>query len=88
MKRLTSREKKVLEYLVIGMSDAQISKRMDIKTKTVNFHIRNIQRKFGINRIHGNPRVLTIRVAMHLGLCAFEPLRPSMIRYLLKGSYQ
>jgi predicted ATPase/DNA-binding CsgD family transcriptional regulator len=46
---LTAREKEILEYLVLGMTDPQIAERLVISPRTVHAHLRNIYGKLGVS---------------------------------------
>lgn len=45
---LTQRETEILKWIVAGKSDWQIGKILHISAKTVNFHVENVKRKFGV----------------------------------------
>jgi LuxR family quorum sensing-dependent transcriptional regulator len=45
---LTAREAEVLSWIAEGKSDWQIGKILGISRKTVNYHIENVKRKFGV----------------------------------------
>lgn len=45
---LTPREAEVLNWIAEGKSDWQIGKILGISRKTVNYHIENVKRKFGV----------------------------------------
>jgi LuxR family quorum sensing-dependent transcriptional regulator len=45
---LTSREIEILRWIVAGKSDWQIGQILKISSKTVNFHVENVKRKFGV----------------------------------------
>ena len=50
---LTSREKQVFQFLVAGYSSTQISKKLDISSKTIDKHRANIYKKVGVdNPVH------------------------------------
>jgi DNA-binding CsgD family transcriptional regulator len=46
---LTRRESQVLEWIVTGKSDWQIGQILDISDKTVNYHVENLKRKYGVS---------------------------------------
>ena len=60
---LTAREKDVLQYLVQGMTDAQIAEALVISPRTVHAHLRNIYGKLGVNS-----RTAATRLALEYGL--------------------
>lgn len=43
---LTVRERQVLDYLLTGMTDRQIARRLDIRPATVDSHVRKIRAKY------------------------------------------
>lgn len=45
---LTRRETEILKWIVAGKSDWQIGQILHISSKTVNFHVENVKRKFGV----------------------------------------
>jgi LuxR family transcriptional regulator, maltose regulon positive regulatory protein len=45
---LTEREKEILEMVVTGLSNQQISDRLSITIRTVKFHTSNIYAKLGV----------------------------------------
>jgi len=45
---LTARETEVLKWIVHGKSDWQIGQILKISDKTVNFHVENMKRKYGV----------------------------------------
>lgn len=60
---LTAREKDVLQYLVQGMTDAEIADALVISPRTVHAHLRNIYGKLGVNS-----RTAATRLALEHGL--------------------
>lgn len=46
---LSGSERAVVELVVQGMTNRQAAKRLDLSPNTVNFHLRNVFRKFGIS---------------------------------------
>ena len=46
--RLTEREHEVMRWVAAGKSDWQIGRILNISAKTVNFHVENVKRKFGV----------------------------------------
>lgn len=46
--QLTSREREILKWIASGKSDWQIGQILDISQKTVNYHVENTKRKFGV----------------------------------------
>ena len=50
---LSSREREVLQWAAVGKSDWEIGEILSISEKTVNAHIENVKRKYGVtSRIH------------------------------------
>ena len=45
---LSAREAEVLHWIMVGKSDWQVGKILTISSKTVNYHIENVKRKFGV----------------------------------------
>lgn len=45
---LSMREMQVLKWIMAGKSDWQIGKILSISSKTVNYHVENVKRKFGV----------------------------------------
>ncbi|AVV46743.1 hypothetical protein C6376_40815 [Streptomyces sp. P3] len=45
---LSGSERAVTELVVQGMTNRQVAKQLDLSPNTVNFHLRNVYRKFGI----------------------------------------
>jgi LuxR family quorum sensing-dependent transcriptional regulator len=45
---LTEREREVMRWTAAGKSDWQIGRILNISAKTVNFHVENVKRKFGV----------------------------------------
>lgn len=60
--RLSPRELEVLRLLAVGLSDAEIGRRLWIVEDTVGSHLRRIRAKFGVS-----PRAAVVRVAFELG---------------------
>lgn len=48
IKLLSAREAEVLHWIMVGKSDWQIGQILSISAKTVNFHVENVKRKFGV----------------------------------------
>lgn len=46
--RLTAREMECLKWIAAGKSDWQIGQILSISNKTVNYHVENVKRKFGV----------------------------------------
>ena len=46
--RVTERESQVLNWVAAGKSDWAIGRILNISGKTVNFHVENAKRKFGV----------------------------------------
>jgi LuxR family quorum sensing-dependent transcriptional regulator len=47
--RLTRREREVMRWTAAGKSDWQVGRILSISPKTVNFHVENVKRKFGVS---------------------------------------
>lgn len=45
---LSARESEVLHWIMVGKSDWQIGQILSISAKTVNYHVENVKRKFGV----------------------------------------
>ena len=60
---LTSREKQVFQFLVSGYSSSQISKELDISSKTIDKHRASIYKKVGVD----NP-VQMLQYAIRIGV--------------------
>lgn len=45
---LTGREIEIMKWLIAGKSDWQIGQILSISQKTVNFHVENVKRKYGV----------------------------------------
>jgi DNA-binding CsgD family transcriptional regulator len=61
--RVTPRESEVLGWVAAGKSDWAIGRLLNISGKTVNFHVENAKRKFGVAT-----RVQAVVIAMRNGL--------------------
>jgi DNA-binding CsgD family transcriptional regulator len=61
--RVTERESQVLGWVAAGKSDWAIGRILNISNKTVNFHIENAKRKFGVGT-----RVQAVVAAMRQGV--------------------
>lgn len=61
--RVTPRESEILGWVAIGKSDWAIGRLLKISGKTVNFHVENAKRKFGVAT-----RVQAVVVALREGL--------------------
>jgi DNA-binding CsgD family transcriptional regulator len=61
--RVTARESEVLGWVAAGKSDWAIGRLLNISGKTVNFHVENAKRKFGVAT-----RVQAVIVAMRTGV--------------------
>lgn len=48
--QLTKREKEILSFMVEGLSNKEIAKRLTLSTSTIQFHITNILSKFGVSK--------------------------------------
>ncbi|AHM73838.1 response regulator transcription factor [Yersinia hibernica] len=51
-RKLTSRENEVLEYILLGLTNGDISAALGIKNKTASAHRRNIYSKLGVKAIN------------------------------------
>lgn len=60
---VTPRESEILSWVAAGKSDWAIGQLLNISGKTVNFHVENAKRKFGVAT-----RVQAVMVAMRNGL--------------------
>jgi len=47
-KPLTSREREVLEMVVLGLTNEQIASRVSLSTHTVKFHLASLYAKLGV----------------------------------------
>jgi LuxR family transcriptional regulator, quorum-sensing system regulator LasR len=61
--RVTARESEILAWVAVGKSDWAIGRLLRISGKTVNFHVENAKRKFGVAT-----RVQAVVVALREGL--------------------
>jgi DNA-binding CsgD family transcriptional regulator len=61
--RVTARESEVLGWVAVGKSDWAIGQLLKISGKTVNFHVENAKRKFGVAT-----RVQAVIVALRTGI--------------------
>jgi DNA-binding NarL/FixJ family response regulator len=66
--RLTKREVEVLVLIANGFSSKEVSERLFVSKRTVDFHLANIYEKLKVSN-----RVQAFRVAIKLGLIPFEP---------------
>jgi DNA-binding CsgD family transcriptional regulator len=64
-RRVTLRESEVLSWVAAGKSDWAIARILKISDKTVNFHVENAKRKFGVGT-----RVQAVLAAMRNGTLA------------------
>jgi DNA-binding CsgD family transcriptional regulator len=64
-RRVTLREGEVLSWVAAGKSDWAIARILKISDKTVNFHVENAKRKFGVGT-----RVQAVLAAMRNGTLA------------------
>jgi LuxR family transcriptional regulator, quorum-sensing system regulator LasR len=64
-RRVTLREGEVLSWVAAGKSDWAIARILKISDKTVNFHVENAKRKFGVGT-----RVQAVLAAMRKGTLA------------------
>ncbi len=59
---LTEREREILALVAEGLTNAQIARRLNVRTATVKFHLRNIFQKLGVrNRTEAARFYLTAR---------------------------
>ncbi|EPZ8124625.1 LuxR C-terminal-related transcriptional regulator [Yersinia enterocolitica] len=58
--QLTNRENEILECILLGLSNSDISKVLDMKNKTASAHRRNIYNKLGIKAINQTLKNLLI----------------------------
>ena len=65
LRTLSAREAEVLFWLGEGKSDWEIGEILRVKPKTVNYHVENTKKKFGVNN-----RIQLIRFAVREGLLA------------------
>ena len=63
--RVTVRESEILSWVAAGKSDWAIGRILKISGKTVNFHVENAKRKFGVGT-----RVQAVLAAMRKGVIA------------------
>jgi DNA-binding CsgD family transcriptional regulator len=61
--RVTARESEILGWVAVGKSDWAIGRLLKISGKTVNFHVENAKRKFGVAT-----RIQAVVVALREGL--------------------
>jgi len=61
--RVTARESEILSWVAIGKSDWAIGRLLKISGKTVNFHVENAKRKFGVAT-----RVQAVVAALRIGI--------------------
>jgi DNA-binding CsgD family transcriptional regulator len=60
---VTARESEILGWVAVGKSDWAIGRLLKISGKTVNFHVENAKRKFGVAT-----RIQAVVVALREGL--------------------
>ncbi len=63
LESLTDKERNLLRYVSLGLSNKDLAERLSVSTNTVKWHLRNIFEKLQISN-----RVQAIAVARHLGL--------------------
>jgi DNA-binding CsgD family transcriptional regulator len=61
--QVTRRESEILGWVAVGKSDWAIGRLLKISGKTVNFHVENAKRKFGVAT-----RVQAVIAAMRSGI--------------------
>ena len=66
---LTPREAEILHWVAEGKSDWETGRILAISSKTVNYHIENVKRKFGVST-----RTQAVVSAMHRGELPYRPL--------------
>ncbi|QHB32693.1 response regulator transcription factor [Yersinia canariae] len=59
-RQLTKRENEVLEYILLGLTNGDISKALNMKNKTASAHRRNIYSKLGVKAINETLKNLLI----------------------------
>ncbi len=69
-KKLTLKQKEVLELLAIDKTANEIAMLMNITENTVNYHIKEIY-----DRLETNSRILTVVKAIRLGLLSMDKLK-------------
>jgi DNA-binding CsgD family transcriptional regulator len=60
---ITARESEILGWVAVGKSDWAIGRLLNISQKTVNFHVENAKRKFGVAT-----RLQAVVVALRSGI--------------------
>lgn len=60
---MTPRETQILGWVAVGKSDWAIGRILNISVKTVNFHVENAKRKFGVGT-----RLQAVVAAMRKGV--------------------
>lgn len=66
---LTPREAEILHWVAEGKSDWETGRILAISSKTVNYHIENVKRKFGVST-----RTQAVVSAIHRGELTYRPL--------------
>lgn len=61
--RVTPRESQVLNWIAAGKSDWAIGRILNISGKTVNYHVENAKRKFGVST-----RIQAVLAAVRRGI--------------------
>lgn len=72
---LSPREKDVLAEMALGLSNAEIARKLFISPHTVKNHITAIYRKMG-----ADDRTRVVVMAIRMGLVSLEPLEPKVVR--------
>lgn len=68
---LSPRERDVLAEMALGLSNAEIARKLFISPHTVKNHITSIYRKMGVD-----DRTRVVLLAIRSGLVSLEPLEP------------
>ena len=63
LESLTNKERRLLTYVAMGLSNKDLAERLSVSTNTVKWHLRNIFEKLQINN-----RMQAVAVARQLGL--------------------
>ena len=71
---LTPREEEVLLWVARGLRNREIARKLEISTKTVEFHVSN-----SCSKLHARSRTELVTVALRKGLLAIDQTHPSPI---------
>ena len=63
LEALTAKERKLLTFVAMGLSNKDLAERLSVSTNTVKWHLRNIFEKLQINN-----RMQAVAVARQMGL--------------------